>query len=288
MPPDDDTTQGGSGDKGSQGDSGKTTQQNGDASGSKGGSAQSGDTKQTQGGGDTKPQYVTPTALQGVLDAQKRTFSTELKKTQDNIASLQSSIDELKKSLVAGKQSDDTKGGKPKTEAEQQIIALQRQVDELKETARTADERASKAEQERRDSEFKTAVTQALIDAGCEKPDAAFLVIREHLQTDDTTGNIFSRVKSQYGEEDLDLKTFIEREFKEKILPHVFKGKMRLGSAAGGDSGGAGGSFEFTKDQAFDAETYMKDPDKMRKAIESGKVKGIKRGSATAEAGAGS
>lgn len=235
-------------------------------------------------GGDPGQQYVTATVLTSVLDSHKRTVSGELKKTQDSIASLQSGIDEMKKALVAGKgDGDDGKGGKPKSEAEQKIISMQRQVDELTTKLKEADDRASLAEDQRKNAEFKATVTKALIDSGCEKPEEAYLVIKPRLQTDEVDGKIFAAVKSQtYGEETLDLKTYIEREFRENVLPHVFKGKMRTGSPAGGDPGSGGRSYEFTKEQVFDPKTYMDDPDKARAAIEGDRVKGLKRSEATA------
>ncbi len=160
------------------------------------------------------------------------------------------------------KRAEDTE----RAELKRQLAAVQ---DELKASKSRADEEARL----RKDSEFQTAVKAALNKAGCINAEAAFLVIQPYLK--DEEGRIFATVKSEFGEEDLELDPYIEREFSENILPQLFKGKMRAGSPAAGDAGGGKG-FVFTKEQLLDnPELYAQDPEKARAALEAGQVKGV-------------
>lgn len=229
---------------------------------------------------DDPPQYITPTILQGIMSAEKRQTTEQFKKQGEQTAQLQASIDALNKSIaekdaaISGK---GDKGDKSKPPESAEMIELRRTVDELKETNKASDARAADERQKRLDTEFKNTVIAALTAAGCEKPEEAFLVIKPRLTHEPEEDKIFAAaVKSDYGSEDLDLKTYIERYFREDILPHVFKGKMRTGAPAGGDEGGSG-SFLFTKEQVFDPKAYTKDPEKHRAAIEQGRVRGLKK-----------
>jgi len=91
-------------------------------------------------------------------------------------------------------------------------------------------------------------------------------------------GTPFATVKLEGGlETDLDLETYVKRHFAEDIIPHIFKGKMRTGSPASGDGGGGGGdgTFEYTWEQVRDPVFYAANTEKVRKAIEAGRVKGM-------------
>ena len=195
---------------------------------------------------------------------------------------LQASIEEMKK-LLAQKKDAGTpgkggdKGDKSKEPDSSEVIELRRRIDELTEKGKASDDRATTERELRVGQEFKNTVIAALTSAGCEMPEEAFLVIRPRLQHDVENQKIFATVETEtYGREELDLKTFIEREFRENILPHVFKGKMRTGGAAGGDTG-SGSGYQFTKEQALDPAAYLADPEKHRKAIEQGRVRGVKK-----------
>lgn len=266
--------QGGSGGEGNQGgqqDPNVSDPKNGD------GSAGSGGEGSGEGSGEGQPQYVTPSALQGVMDAQKRTTLAEIRKIEEDNRKLRDSIEALTKSLEEKKASADK--GKPADgkEAENtEVIELRRQLDELKRSSEASEARAAEERQRRIDTEFKNNVISALNAADCERPEQTFRVIAPELNHDPESGRIFATVKTEYGEEDLDLKTYIERHFKEEIMPEVFRGKMRTGGPASGDAG-AGGKYQFTKDQVFNIEEYAKDPEKYRQAIESGRVRGLNR-----------
>lgn len=279
MPDDPNAT--GSGGKGSQGDGG-SGEGAGAGGGAKGGQADPG--KQTPEGdkgtqqgssGSGSDQYITPERLTSVLDARQRKQEAEFKKFsagQDELRQQIATLTEALSKKEPGKTGDGS-GGKKEPES-QELIELRRKVDELTKTAETSKNRAEEEARLRRDGEFKSAVTSALQAAGCEKVEEAFLVIKPRLvHTED--GRIFATVKTEYGEEDVDLKTYIEKHFAEDILPHVFKGRMRAGSPASGDGGAGGGGYKFTKEQAFDPKFYAEHTEEVRAAVEAGLVKGV-------------
>jgi hypothetical protein len=247
---------------------------NGDAGG-EGGSASQGDPASKGESSDDpggRDQPLTPTALQGILGAQKRVYDGELKKLSDQQNALRTSIKELTEALTK-KDVPPEEGKKPDENSE--LVEMRRQLDEVNKKLESADSRAEAERRARLDSEFKTAVTGALVKAGCDAPEEAFLVIRPRLRHDPETGVINATVDSQYGEEDLDLETYIDRVFKEDVLPQVFKGRMRSGGPASGDEGGGGS--QVSREVAFDPEAYAKDPDKHRALVEGNRVKGITR-----------
>lgn len=225
-------------------------------------------------GDQTKDQFVTPTALQGVIDAHKRVTTAEIKKLAEQNGELKGAIEQLTEALA---KKDAPDGDKDKKESENaELIEMRRRVDELTKQAEANASRAEAEKSARLDGEFKTDVINALVAAGCEKPDEAFLVIKPRLRHDPEKGAISATVATEYGETDLDLPTYIERHFKEEVLPHVFKGKIRTGGPASGDDG-APGKHEMSKEQAFDINEYSKDPEKYRAAFERDRVAGVKK-----------
>jgi hypothetical protein len=237
-----------------------------------------GDNKDGDGGNKPADQYVTPTILQNLLNAEKRRMSEEMKALAKQNESLSGSLEALTKRLEeVGKpgKSEGKEGDKSKDPESSELAELRRQLDQMKETSMQAEARAADERQKRLDQEFRNSVISQLVECGCEKPEEAFLVIKPRLTHDTESSKIFATVESEYGPQDLDLKTFIDRHFKEDILPHVFKGKMRSGGPAGGDNGGQG--YQFTREQAFDPVAYAKDPEKHRAAIEAGRVRGMSR-----------
>jgi len=269
------------GDKGGQGGSG-----DGDDDPSKDGNLDDGslgdDVKKKKDSDDDGTKFVTPTALQGVIDAHKRTTSAELKKSGAKIDSLQTSIDEIK-TLIAGKKDGDGKTGDDDSpsgkKVDPEIAELRRRLEQTEKALQTEKASRATAEQKEEDFRFENTVKQALTSAKCEKPDAAFLVIKPLLKKKDD-GTPFATVTLEGGlETDVDLDTYIKRYFSEEVLPHVFKGKMRTGSPASGESGesGSGQGYDYTWEQVKDPEFYAANLEKVRKAIESGRVKGMPR-----------
>ena len=240
------------------------------------------DPKKGKGKEGDESSYITVDRLTSVLDARQRKqavefdkFTAEQKELQQKITTLMETLSSSKKE--PGEKSGGGSGGKQEPE-NQELIELRRKVDELTKKAEVSGNRADEEAKMRRDGEFKNAVTSALSDAGCEKVEEAYLVIQPRLtHTDD--GRIFATVKTEYGEEDVDLQTYIKKYFSEDVLPHVFKGRMRTGSPAGGDDGAGGGSFKFTKEQALDPKFYLEHADEVRAAIEKGQIKGLPKGS---------
>ena len=227
-------------------------------------------------------QFVTPTALQGVMDAHKRSTDEAQKKSDGNVAALQNQIEELTKVLAGKKDSD--KDNDEKNKVDPELAELRRQVEQQTKLLEAEKQSRAIAEAKEKSFRFENTVKAALIAANCEMPDAAFLVIKPLLK-EKSDGSLFSTVKISDGnlETDLDLKTFIEREFSEVILPHVFKGKMRVGSPASGDPGDVvSGSYDCTWDQIQDPQWYADNTDKARKALENKRVKGMPTQSAGA------
>lgn len=251
----------------------------GGGEGGKGEGGEKGGGKKPSGdaGGDQGKQFVTPEILSGVLDAHKRTQNDALKKQSDVIKALQTSIEQLNEKLAksgdagGGKPSGGGKGGK---QDETETIELRRRVDQLAGKLKEATSRAEEEARLRQEESFQREVIDALSRAKCLKPSAVFRVIASDLKRSED-GRVFATVKTEYGEEDLDIDKYIERVVREEQLPELFEGTSRSGAPAGGDKGGKGGPFQFTRDQILDPETYLKDIEKSRKAVEQGGVKGI-------------
>ena len=269
--------QGGAGDGGAAKDKGKD---DGGNAGDKGKGDGKGD---ADAGGDGKPkgdEPVTSKILHGVLDAHRRTSQQELKKLADQQAGLQGTLEKIQERLEtlgssgSGDADDGAEGKKKKSTEDTEKVELKRQLSELKKRMEKTEADRVAAEGRERDYKFETRVKAALVKAGCTNPEEAFLVIRPRLKTTEE-GVIFAAVKSQWGDEDLNVMEYIEREFSENILPQLFKGKMRQGSPAGGDAGDGGGGHLFTREQIFDPEVYAKDPEKARAALEHGQVRGV-------------
>lgn len=252
-----------------------------DGAGGEGGDAEGGGAK--EGAGDeskkSEPQYVTATALQGVMDAHKRSAAEEQKKSNEKIEALTQNIEALTKSL-AGKNEGDGKEGEgdgSSKKVDPEVAELRRRLDQT-EAALQAEKTSRTAAEEKEESfRFENTVKQALAAADCEKPDAAFLVIKPLLKKKDD-GTPFATVTIDGGlETDVDLKTYIKRYFSEEILPHVFKGKLRTGSPASGEGGDSGGGqgYDYTWDQVKDPAFYTANAEKVRKAVEAGRVKGM-------------
>lgn len=269
---------GGSGDAGAQGgdgDAGAGDAGAGDAGAKDGEGGEGGEGEGDKGKGKGKePDYITPRQLQGVLDAHKRTSQAEFKKfanTQSEQTKTMKAIADRLEALQTAppKSGDDDKKRAQDTENAE----LKRQLAEMKTQLDSTTSRADEADRLREDNEFQTTVKAALNKAGCTNPEEAYLVIHPRLKTE--SGRIFATVKTEFGEEDLELDAYVEREFSENILPQLFRGKMRTGSPASGDVGGGKG-FQFTREQLLDnPEAYAADPEKARAALEAGQVKGV-------------
>lgn len=228
--------------------------------------------------GNGQPQYVTPQILQGVLEAHKRASQAEIAKLRDQNKQLVETLTALNKrleQLATPKGGSSKKGDDDKGADDSEKVELRRKIAELESRLQENERKRQEAEQREREFKFRTAVKDALVKAGCIAPDEAFLVIKPRLSMSDDGERIFATVKTEWGEQDLTLEEYIQREFAENVLPQLFRGKMRPGAPAGGDSGG-GRSFMYTREQILDnPEEYAKDPEKARQAIERGLVKGL-------------
>jgi len=226
------------------------------------------------------PDFVTPTRLTQVLDARGRKADAAYKKLEAQNNELRSSMAKMQEMIAKigeGSPKPDKKGEDGKDKEDPEKVELRRAVDELKRKFETAESRAEEQTKLRRNETFKRKVIDALVEAGCTKPEAAFRVIQPDLKSDEEVTRVFATVKSDYGEEDLDVSDYIRRVVAEDELPELFKGKMRAGSPAGGDAGSGGGAYVFTKEEILEhPELYAKDPEKARAAIEQGRVKGVK------------
>lgn len=232
--------------------------------------------------GSPGEQVITAERLNSVLDARQRIHEAGLKKFAENQDALTTKITELTERLAAvadgsskKKKADDS----DKSAEGQQVIELRRELDQMKSKHQEALDRANKESKANHDNLFQQKVKDALTKAGCLDTENGFFVIKQKLSESEEGNRIFATVKTEYGEEDLDLDQYIEREFAENICPYLFKGKMKSGSPAGGDDGGGGGVYQFTKEQLLDnPEEYAKDPEKARSALERNQVKGVRRG----------
>ncbi|UCG53515.1 MAG: hypothetical protein JSW58_08155 [Candidatus Latescibacterota bacterium] len=258
---------GGSGDDGGQG--------GGDSGGDSGGPSEG---KGDAGGDGSSSDYVTPDQLKGVLEASRRQTQGDLEEIRNGQKTISETLTALNKRL--DEMGSTAKPGKKKEEGgseSQEVVELRRKMAEFEEVNRDLASRAEAAESQRRDYEFETKVKASLVKAGCTNPDAAYLVAKPMLNHAED-GRVFATVKSQFGQEDVELDDWVVKHFSESTLPQLFKGKMRGGSPADGDAGGGGGAYDFTKEQILDdPEAYAADPEKARRALEQGRVKGVAR-----------
>lgn len=230
-------------------------------------------------GGDA--QFVTPSILQGVVNAQKRTFQEELSKLRAGVATeiQQAIVKAVTEARVASPVPDEAgKKGHEKPE-NPEVIELRRKHDTLLSDVQRLREELDSAKKEKRQFRFETIVRDALSKNGCNKPDLLLPFITPRLQFDEAKGRVFATVEGQYGLEELTVEDFVKRVARDEIAPELFKPATRPGSPAGGDDGSGGArSYLFTAEQIADPKFYRENVDKIHDALDKGLVKGISKG----------
>lgn len=239
--------------------------------------------KQPQGAEPTeggKPQFVTPEILSGVVNAQKRTFQEELSKVRSSMsADLQQAIERAVAEARAAEKVPDEGGKKGHEKPESpEVIELRRRHDTLMGDVERLKEELTQAKHEKRQFRFETIVRDALVKAGCTKPDLLLAYITPRLQFDEEKGRVFATIEGQYGLEELTAEEFVKRVARDEIAPELFKPLVKPGSPAGGDDGGGEKPYRYTAEQAFDPEFYADNADKVRDALDKGLVKGVSKG----------
>ena len=247
--------------------------------------AQPGELKTPQGGDNppkegegTKPsdpstQFVTPDILKGVLERQLKTYEEKLGKT---VSSYEEGLKTLHADLAALKEAKPTSppGGKDASAAESsEIVGLRKHVKELEDAISKATLRAETADKKEKEYWFETTVKDALIRHVCVSPDIVFPAIRAKLKVDEENGKITATEETEFGIRDLTLDEYVKSVVAKKIVPQLFKGKMRPGSAAGGDEGLGEGGHKFTIDQLKNSDFYEKNLEAVRAALEAKQVK---------------
>lgn len=250
----------------SNGEGGKPSDQNGDDTSSR---------KKDEGGaGD---QVITASRLSGVLDARARRQDAELKRFQSTVESrigeIGSKLEELFKTR------EEPKGDKkkdPKADDDSEKVELKRKVDELMRRVEDAETRASSEREEKRQYWFETKVQDALVKAGCRRPEQAFLIVKPHLRMDDDGTRIYATVDSEWGEEEVTVDDYIKRVVREDLCPEFFPGyNSGGGSPASGDEGGSGGGYKYTWEQVKNnPEFYAANREAIDEALRRGQVKG--------------
>lgn len=271
--PDDQVPQGGGGDATPQGGNAGGGQDTPPAAGDSGGDNPKSD-------GSPGSQHVTPDILTGVLQRQQKSILKEVGKTfttlQEQIEAQNKHLEDLRTASKPPKKGGDDKGGDADSP---ELVELRRQVKELSDANSKARDEAKIARDQEVNTRFRTLIMDALVRAKCIKPEAVFRMIRPELEFEAETNRAFTSVKSEFGEEELEADAFIKRIVSEDAghpcsVPHLFEGKMRAGSPAGGDDGGPDGKYLYTMDQLNDPDFYVANAEKIRAALEQGKVKG--------------
>lgn len=246
-----------------------TGQQSGGSSGQKG---QDGD----------EPQYITADKLKGVLASQSKTLTKELSglitPLQEQITRQQNELEVLRAEAKAEENSGKGGDGKGGQKDSPELVELRRKVAEQADAISKARAEMEKAKQDATTTKFTQIVLDALTRAKCKKPQQVLRMIAPELEYDPEKNpdRVFATVKSDFGEEELDVDDYVKREVAEKSMPELFEGKHRPGSPAGGDQGGGDGQYLFTMDQVRDPAFYEKNAEAIRAALEQGKVKGAK------------
>jgi hypothetical protein len=263
---------------------GSKSSQGADASSGDAGNAQAGQQQQgAKGSVDTQTpeqrakQSITPEILKGVLDTQARTLKGDLDKTtqsfQTQVSDLTKQISELQK-VSSPSSSGSAQDKKDQQELDSpELVALRQRVKELEDSNKKAVDEAARARQQEKDYRFRTAVMDSLVRAECTKPEHAFHVVSPLLKVD-PDGRIYSTVKSEFGATELDLDDFVSKHVKEKVIPELFQGMVKPGSAAGGDEGSADGKYLFDlKELQANPEQWEKNLPAVRAALEQKRVK---------------
>ena len=230
--------------------------------------------KEGEGGKPPEPsnQFVTPDILKGVLDRQLKTYDEKLGKT---ISSYEEGLKTLREDLAALKETKPTEPvGKSASATEPpELVVLRKRVKELEDEKTKAIQEAESSRKREKDYRFETTVKDALVRHDCALPDVVYPAIAPKLKFDEETGKITGTEETEFGIRDLTLDEYIKSVVAKAVVPQLFKGKMRPGSAAGGDEGLGEGSHKFTIDQLKDPVFYEKNKDAIRAALEAKQVK---------------
>ena len=253
--------------KGTQDPNGKTT--SGEAKGSEKKNTES----QTR---DEQSPVVTADILKQITSQLQKDISGSVSSKFDDLRSQldtqRQEIETLRNTAkTVTSNSDNGKAGGEKENAE--LVDLRKKLAEYENRLIQTQSEMDAAQKREKETAFKHQVMEALTNARCKKPDVAFAYMRDTLERDGD--RIFKTVDSPYGRKAYDLPEYIKEVFSEEILPELFEGKVRAGSAAGGDHGGSDGQWLYTKEQVEDPEFYMANREDVLKAIDQGKVKGI-------------
>jgi hypothetical protein len=209
-----------------------------------------------------------------VLDKKLSSHQEELGK---KIGSYEEGLKTLRSEIAAIKDSGGSQPSgkeKPGSATEPpELIELRKRVKELEDANSKAIRRAEEADKKEQDYRFNTLVKDSLIRHDCEKPDVVLAAIAPKLKFDAETGNITGTLSDDYGTRDVGLDEYIKSHVSTEVVPQLFRGKMRPGSAAGGDDGLEGGQFQFTMEQLKDSEFYEKHAPEIRAALEKKQVK---------------
>jgi hypothetical protein len=222
---------------------------------------------------DPAEQPLTPAIMKGVLDAQLRSQRQETDRLlKESHSKLQAELENLKKTQETKPEGEGGKGQASEAEPAE-LVKLRQRVSELEADRSKALQETEKARKAEKDFRFKTMVQDALVRAKCRKPEQAYRIIAPDLRWNDESTGLFATVESEFGTRDLGVDEFIKEHVSENVIPELFEGKYRPGSAASGDDGSHDGRFAFTAEQINDVEFYQKHKEEIRKALEEGRVK---------------
>lgn len=223
---------------------------------------------------------ITPVTFQNILDTalkkQASMYEGKISEVRGILSKQQEALDTLIASTDAARTRDDdkVKGKAPEKTGDAEILKLQKKVEEM--TKLLDEERIAreKAVADSRSKQFERDVIDSLVRAGCNKPQAAFRVIRDDLKLDEE-GHISIEYEDPALKQKLtlDLDGYVENVVREKQLPELFAARSKGGAQVSGSSDSRGKpKYEFTYEQWKDPK-FQKEHDKeIQEAAKRGAV----------------
>jgi hypothetical protein len=170
------------------------------------------------------------------------------------------------------KEGKDTNGKKVPDPSSLEITNLKRQLRELEKKHTEAVTKAEASESNARKIRKRTKTLEALVKAGCTKPDRVYNMLEGEGILDVVEDEVFVIIHNDLGGEDkLSIEEFAMKELRSEIVPELFAGANRSGSPAQGESASQTKSYRYDWNKVKQKPEVVSDP-KFLEAVEAGQV----------------